>query len=465
MTFVFYDTETTGLETAFDQILQFAAIRTDDDFNELDRFEIRCRLRADVVPSPEALVITRVSPTQLIDIALPSHYEAIVQVRNKLISWSPAVFVGYNSIGFDEDLLRQALFQTLHPAYLTNTDGNSRGDVMKMVHAASVYTPNSIAVPIADNGKKTFKLDHIAPSNGYKDHDAHDAMGDVLATIHMASLVKQRSAEVWEAMLLTTSKHEAIDFVIDEPMVALTDRFYSKSYSWLVTYCGQNSGYNAQLGVFDLTNDPADYINLPVEDLITLLNKSPKVIRSLATNRQPILMHADRLPADAKAASFSQEELMRRVALIRENGDFQERVGLALAGRYADEPASPYVEKRIHDGFPSDEDRALMDQFHQLQWERRLDLVEQFTDQRLRELGQKLIYLERPNVLPRALHKQIRDGIVERMFSDDASVPWTTVPKALESIEKLLSESIDDAGAFLEEVHSYLLKLSSGDRS
>ncbi len=44
MPYVFYDTETTGTETAFDQILQFAAIRTDDDLNEVDRFDIRCRL-------------------------------------------------------------------------------------------------------------------------------------------------------------------------------------------------------------------------------------------------------------------------------------------------------------------------------------------------------------------------------------------------------------------------------------
>ena len=46
MTFIFYDTETTGLETAFDQILQFAAIKTDDDLSELDRFDIRSRLFA-----------------------------------------------------------------------------------------------------------------------------------------------------------------------------------------------------------------------------------------------------------------------------------------------------------------------------------------------------------------------------------------------------------------------------------
>ena len=43
MSFVFYDTETTGTNTAFDQIVQFAAVRTDHELRELDRFEIRCR--------------------------------------------------------------------------------------------------------------------------------------------------------------------------------------------------------------------------------------------------------------------------------------------------------------------------------------------------------------------------------------------------------------------------------------
>ncbi|MEP0961043.1 MAG: exonuclease domain-containing protein [Roseobacter sp.] len=44
MNLVFYDTETTGTDTTFDQILQFTAILTDADLNELDRFETRCRL-------------------------------------------------------------------------------------------------------------------------------------------------------------------------------------------------------------------------------------------------------------------------------------------------------------------------------------------------------------------------------------------------------------------------------------
>ncbi len=84
MAFIFYDTETTGLETAFDQILQFAAIRTDDDLNELDRFDIRCRLMPYIVPSPGALRVTGVTPAMLTDPSLPSHYEAIRRIKEKL---------------------------------------------------------------------------------------------------------------------------------------------------------------------------------------------------------------------------------------------------------------------------------------------------------------------------------------------------------------------------------------------
>ena len=58
MSFVFWDTETTGMNTAFDQILQFGAIRTDHELRELERFDIRCRLLPYVVPSPGALLTT-----------------------------------------------------------------------------------------------------------------------------------------------------------------------------------------------------------------------------------------------------------------------------------------------------------------------------------------------------------------------------------------------------------------------
>ena len=73
MPYVFYDTETTGTKTAFDQILQFAAIKTDDDLNELGRLTIRCRLLPHIVPSAGALLATRVTPAMLTDpgVAVP----------------------------------------------------------------------------------------------------------------------------------------------------------------------------------------------------------------------------------------------------------------------------------------------------------------------------------------------------------------------------------------------------------
>ena len=111
MPYVFYDTETTGIETTFDQILQFAAIKTDDDLNELERVNIRCRLLPHIIPSPIALQVTHVTPAMLTDSALPSHYEMIRQIRDTLLAWSPATFIGFNSMSFDENLLRQALFR------------------------------------------------------------------------------------------------------------------------------------------------------------------------------------------------------------------------------------------------------------------------------------------------------------------------------------------------------------------
>jgi exodeoxyribonuclease-1 len=67
MQFVFYDTETTGTDTTFDQVLQFATVLTDANLNELDRFETRCRLLPHVIPAPSALLATRVTPAMLTD--------------------------------------------------------------------------------------------------------------------------------------------------------------------------------------------------------------------------------------------------------------------------------------------------------------------------------------------------------------------------------------------------------------
>jgi hypothetical protein len=95
-----------------------------------------------VVPSPGAMRVTGVSVAQLVSAELPTHYVMIRAIREKLLSWSPSLFIGFNSMSFDERLLRQALYQTLHPPYLTNTSGNCRADALRMVRAA-LFTPGA----------------------------------------------------------------------------------------------------------------------------------------------------------------------------------------------------------------------------------------------------------------------------------------------------------------------------------
>ena len=60
--FAFYDFETTGTSPAFDQPIQFAAILTDDDLNQIERVNIRCRLSPHILPSPWATSLERLAP-------------------------------------------------------------------------------------------------------------------------------------------------------------------------------------------------------------------------------------------------------------------------------------------------------------------------------------------------------------------------------------------------------------------
>ena len=456
MPYVFYDTETTGAETAFDQILQFAAIRTDDALNELGRFNIRCRLLPHIIPSPIALRITRVTPAMLTDSALPSHYAMIRQIRATLLEWSPATFIGFNSMSFDENLLRQALFQTLHPAYLTNTNGNARSDVLRVAHAASVYTPAAMVIPTDDRGRQVFRLDRLALANSHNHAVAHEAMADVLATIYMARLIRNRAPDVWKVMDRAATKNTVKDYVATESLFSLTESYYGRVYSWLVTPCGQNPEDAGQLAVFDLSFDPDDYRFRSAEDLVAVLNASPKVIRCIRANRQPIMMPADAAPVGTKALQLPPGERQRRVDVIQGDSDFQARVGQAQALRFADKDPSAHVEQRIYDGFPNAADVALMKQFHQADWAERSALAAQIEDPRLGEFARRLIYFERPDMLPDAQSAELGAWMADRMLTEDESVPWMTVRKALRETDALFQDARGEEAHLLDEVRDFL---------
>jgi hypothetical protein len=62
-------------------------------------------------------------------------------VHAKMHRWSQggAIFIGWNSMKFDETLLRQAYYQTLLPVYQTNTSGNDMSDSRRRARLVSVF--------------------------------------------------------------------------------------------------------------------------------------------------------------------------------------------------------------------------------------------------------------------------------------------------------------------------------------
>ena len=66
-TFFFYDLETSGLNPRSDRIMQFAGIRTDEQFRPLGQaYNALIRLNDDTLPSPGALMVTGITPQQTV---------------------------------------------------------------------------------------------------------------------------------------------------------------------------------------------------------------------------------------------------------------------------------------------------------------------------------------------------------------------------------------------------------------
>ena len=143
-----------------------------------------------VVAGPGAMRLTGVTVDQLHDPILPSHYEMVCGIRRQLLDWKASLYIGHNSLRFDEVLLRSAFYKNLMPPYLTNLAGSSRIDTLSMVQWAHKYEPIGITIPTRPDGQLIFRLEQLAPANGYNHARAHDAMSDVQATIHLARLAR-----------------------------------------------------------------------------------------------------------------------------------------------------------------------------------------------------------------------------------------------------------------------------------
>ncbi|MBE0455852.1 MAG: exodeoxyribonuclease I, partial [Roseovarius sp.] len=416
MTFAFYDLETTGISPAFDQPLQFAAILTDGEFREIERVNLRCRIAPHIIPSPWALAVTGVRPAQLVDPALPTFFEFTQEIGALIERWSPAIWTGFNSIHFDEEMLRQAFYQNLQPdVFATQFNGNTRFDILTALYAVWYRQPDLFEWPVDPDGRVRFKLDRIAPLNGFGAHNAHDALGDVEATIHIARQIAQRGPELWSELLANRDKgHVQASLATFQPM-ALVERFGGgMPRATIGCLCGTSTSNANQAAFFDLdAADPADLLVADDAAVFAAVDATPKLIRSVTVNKSPALL----------SVPTPSAEQLRRAEVIANAPEFRARVGQALAARFPEDhdAPTPPVEKQIYGGFYSHADKALLVEFQRAEWPRRQEITATITDTRLRQLGRRLVAFHAPELLSMEERAQYRAWLEGRWSAPDVA--------------------------------------------
>lgn len=196
-TFLFYDIESTGLNKSFEQVLQFAAIRTNLQLEEIERHEILVKLNPDAVPAPRAVL------THHIGVADTNkdlcEFEAIGKIH-ALMNTPGTISLGYNTLGFDDEFLRFSFFRNLLTPYTHQyANGCQRMDLYPMATMFRLYKPEVLVWPKID-GKPKMKLELINKCNNLASGPAHDAMVDVEVTVALARKLYQQK-EMWDYLL------------------------------------------------------------------------------------------------------------------------------------------------------------------------------------------------------------------------------------------------------------------------
>ena len=91
MNFVWFDYESSGSRVNFDQVLEASFVLTDDRFKVLEKMELRCRLKPNVVPNIGALLVNNISVDTLQKAPL-SHYQLVLENHNWFEKFTPTFF-------------------------------------------------------------------------------------------------------------------------------------------------------------------------------------------------------------------------------------------------------------------------------------------------------------------------------------------------------------------------------------
>ncbi len=401
MSFFFYDLETSGINPREARVMQFAGQRTDKNLQPIgEPHNYLIKLTDDVLPEPDAILITGITPQQTVSDGLTE--AEFLQIFYKQISTPDTVFVGYNSVRFDDEFMRFMMWRNFYDAYGWQwQDGRSRWDLLDVVRVTRALRPEGIEWPFAPDGKASNRLELLTSVNKLDHASAHDALSDVQATIAVAQLIRDKQPKLFD-YLLTMRDKKAVEKLVSNPApFVYTSGKYPAEFekTTVVVKLADHPRKKAAL-VYDLRHDPSEFLGLSPAELVKRWQwirdeAAPKrlPVKTLQYNRCPAVAPLSVLdPASRQRLQLEQEAINANLNKVLSDPSFVDRLFTALEQMDKAQQTrlvadAHEVDASLYDGFVGDGDRPLMQKVHEVQTVAevaKLNIV--FSDKRLTAL-------------------------------------------------------------------------------
>ncbi|AHB41918.1 Exodeoxyribonuclease I [Candidatus Saccharibacteria bacterium RAAC3_TM7_1] len=453
-TFYFYDLETSGLSGRDDRIMQFAGIRTDRELNPIgEPHNVLVRLNDDTLPSPDAIMVTGITPQDTQRDGLTEAEFAKFLMSD--VFTEESVTVGFNNVRFDDEFIRHLLWRNFHDPYeWAWSNGRSRWDILDVVRMTRALRPEGIEWPVDNDGQPTNRLELISKVNGIEHTKAHDALSDVEALIAVAKLIRDNQRKLFD-YLFTMRDKKAVQKLVNldekQPFVYTSGR-YETAYNKTTVAFPLTAAPNGNVVVYDLRHDPTPFIDLSVDELKKRLFATweqrkaddfvPVPLKVLQYNRTPAVAPLGVLEEAGgwQKISLDIETVEAHKKILLSRPDFAEKLR-SLYEKSRDYPPSPDVEAQLYDGFIDGSDKVRIEAVRNASPEQLADFQPNFSDERLSPL--LLHYKARsfPGVLSEDEVKQWEAWRASRLQAQ--------LPRFASSLQRLAAATTDDKKQFL----------------
>lgn len=466
-TMYWYDYETTGTDAARDRPAQFAGIRTDLELKVLSESPVLyCKLSDDVLPDPEAMLITGIGPGELAEKGI-SEDRFIGTILTEFAEPGTCV-VGYNNLRFDDEFTRHILYRNLLDPYAREWQGgNSRWDIIDLVRMCYALRPEGIEWPVNETGLPSFRLEKLTEANSISHQDAHDALADVRATIALAALIRNRQPRLFEFLFQLRKKQNVLNqlYPLGKAPVVHVSSMYpaARGCSAVVLPMTAHPNNTNAIIVYDLAIDPAPLIELNAEDIShriftqkdQLAEDQERIpLKTIHINRCPALapmnalteVNCERLEIDLEYCLINMRKLQSASGVVEKIQD---------AFNAVEYPVETDPDLMLYSGgFFSSADRQLMDDIVSGAPDTLRNLSLQFHDERLDEM----FFRYRARNYPEYLSVEER-----KQWNSYRRSLWSDGQKILDYLQhlELLKRSDDrqDQGDLLDDLKQWADKL------